>query len=42
MWNWARQALGLPGLMLGWSPWLRSKVRISAAQQLQRYVEKNR
>jgi limonene-1,2-epoxide hydrolase len=42
MWNWARQALGLPGLMLGWSPWLRTKVRSSAAQQLQRYVEKNR
>jgi len=25
-WAWSRQALGLPGLLLGWSPFLRAKV----------------
>lgn len=25
-WRWSRQALGLPGLFLGWSPWLQDKV----------------
>lgn len=34
---WARQALGLPGLLLGWSPWLRRQVRQRAAAQLARY-----
>jgi hypothetical protein len=41
-WNWARQALGVPGLLLGWSGWLRAKVRQRAARQLQRWLEKNR
>lgn len=34
---WARQALGLPGLLLGWSPWLRRQVRQRAASQLARH-----
>lgn len=41
-WRWAMQALGTPGLLLGWTGWLRSRVRRQAAQQLQRYLEKNR
>jgi hypothetical protein len=41
-WRWARQAVGLPGLLLGWTPWLRTRVRGQAAQQLARYVEKMR
>jgi hypothetical protein len=36
-WRWSRQALGLPGLLLGWSPLLRAKVRAQAMQSLQRY-----
>lgn len=36
-WTWSRQALGLPGLVLGWSPMLRSKVRASAAAELARF-----
>lgn len=39
-WNWARQALGLPGLLLGWTPWLRSKVQRQAAAQLRRYLQR--
>lgn len=33
-WAWSRQALGLPGLLLGWSPMLRKKVRAQAATKL--------
>jgi SnoaL-like domain len=39
-WAWSRQALGTPGLLLGWSPWLRGKVQQQAAAQLQRYLAK--
>ncbi|MES2959290.1 MAG: nuclear transport factor 2 family protein [Pseudomonadota bacterium] len=37
-WRWARQALGAPGLLLGWSPFLRAKVRAQAAKNLDRFV----
>jgi hypothetical protein len=37
-WRWSRQALGLPGLLLGWTPLLRQKVRKQAAANLQRYL----
>ena len=37
-WTWARQALGVPGLLLGWTPWLHSKVRAQAAGNLQKYL----
>lgn len=30
-WRWARQALGAPGVLLGWSPSLKRKVRNTAA-----------
>jgi len=38
-WAWSRQALGAPGLLLGWSPFLRKKVRATAAGNLRRYLE---
>ncbi len=41
-WSWSRQALGLPGLMLGWSPWLRGKVRAQAAKSLQHFQRTGR
>ena len=34
-WRWARQALGLPGVLLGWSPSLKRKVRSTAARELE-------
>lgn len=37
-WRWARQALGAPGLLLGWSPFLRHKVRAQAAKNLERFI----
>ena len=37
-WTWARQALGTPGLLLGWTPFLRNKVRHQAKANLQRFM----
>ena len=37
-WAWSRQALGLPGWLLGWSPFLRNKVRATAAKNLARFM----
>ena len=39
-WRWSRQALGVPGVLLGWSPWLRAKVRGQAAANLKRFLSK--
>ena len=39
-WAWSRQALGAPGVLLGWSPMLRAKVRTQAAANLQRFAAK--
>jgi hypothetical protein len=33
-WSWASQALGLPGMLLGWAPFLKSKVQKTANQSL--------
>jgi hypothetical protein len=37
-WRWSRQALGTPGLLLGWSPFLRNKVRAQAAANLKKFL----
>lgn len=37
LWCWSRQALGLPGLLLGWAPLLQHRVRATAAAQLARF-----
>ena len=39
-WKWSRQALGLTGLLLGWTPLLKSKVRAQARKSLERYGER--
>jgi ketosteroid isomerase-like protein len=36
--RWARQALGPTGLLLGWTPFLRSAVRRKAAARLEEYT----
>jgi hypothetical protein len=41
-WRWSRQALGAPGLLLGWTPMLRAKVRVQAAKRLERFVAARR
>ena len=40
-WNWSRQALGAPGLLLGWTPLLRRKVRSQAAANLRRHQSRS-
>ena len=37
-WHWSRQALGLTGVLLGWSPSLKRKVRSTAAGNLKKFL----
>jgi len=37
-WRWSRQALGMPGVLLGWTPMLRRKVQATARTALDRFV----
>ena len=37
-WRWSRQALGMPGWLLGWSPWLRNKVSRTASAALRKFM----
>ena len=37
-WRWARMALGVPGLVLGWSFFFRTQVRKQARANLERYL----
>jgi ketosteroid isomerase-like protein len=39
-WQWSRQALGLPGLLLGWTPFLRNKVQQRTNKMLDSYIKK--
>ena len=41
LWRWSRQALGMPGLLLGWSPIVRNKIRAQAAQALRDFARKD-
>lgn len=38
--KWSKQALGLPGLLLGWTDFLQKKVQATAKQSLQDYLQK--
>ena len=40
MWRWSGQALGLPGMLMGWSSLLRNKVRTQALEQLRKFESK--
>jgi hypothetical protein len=39
-WAWSRQALGAPGLLLGWTPFLRNKVKQQAGNNLRKFMER--
>ena len=39
--NWSRQAFGLPGLLLGWTPFMKKKVRASARKGLNAFMNKS-
>jgi hypothetical protein len=38
---WSQQALGAAGTLLGWTPWLRQKVRAQAAKGLDVYIARH-
>lgn len=40
-WRWSRMALGIPGVLLGWSPIIRNKVQQTAAKQLAKFIAIN-
>lgn len=40
IWKWSRQALGISGLLLGWSSFLQNKIRQNARASLREYGEK--
>lgn len=37
VWRWSRQALGLKGLLLGWTPWLQNTLRAKAQKGLKAF-----
>lgn len=38
LWKWSRMALGTPGIVLGWSPFLKNKIRKMAAANLSKFI----
>ena len=40
LWKWSRQALGLPGLLFGWTPMIQNKIHLTARKNLERFMEK--
>ena len=40
-WRWSRMALGIPGFVLGWSPYLLRKVQGKARRRLERFMGEN-
>lgn len=37
LWRWSRMALGIPGMLLGWSPLLQNKVNQNALKSLKKF-----
>jgi ketosteroid isomerase-like protein len=42
IWKWSRQALGVPGMLLGWSGFMKTKIRNTAIGNLNKFVENKR
>ena len=38
-WRWSRQALGMPGLLLGWTPFFQRTVQKQSRAMLDKYME---
>lgn len=41
LWKWSRMALGTSGLLLGWTPFMKGKIRKMAIQNLANFIAKN-
>ena len=40
-WRWSRMALGLPGVFLGWTPFLQGKVQSTARKSLLKFMQEH-
>ena len=40
LWKWSKQALGWKGLLLGWSPLIKNKIRKQAIKSLEKFMNK--
>ncbi len=41
LYRWTRMALGMPGVLLGWTPLVQNRIRRTASKQLDRYMAKH-
>jgi len=41
LWKWSKMALGLPGLLLGWTPFMKKKIRLIGENSLSNFINKN-
>lgn len=41
LWKWSRMALGPTGILLGWTPFIKGKIRFMAAKNLGTFISKN-
>jgi hypothetical protein len=41
LWRWSRQALGTSGVFLGWTPFMRNRIRAQAASALREFARRN-
>ncbi len=38
VWKWSRMAMGLPGALLGWTPFIQNKIKSTALSGLKKYM----
>ncbi len=41
LWKWSRMALGISGLLLGWSPFIQNKIRNTAKKGLEKFIREH-
>lgn len=41
IYKWSRQALGLPGILLGWSGYIKNKIRYDAKTKLKKFMDRS-
>ena len=41
LWKWGRMALGLPGMLFGWAPFMKNRIQRMANRNLAHFMDKN-
>ena len=41
LWKWSQQALGIPGYLIGWTPYMKNKIQKTTNQQLDNFIRKS-